>query len=246
MPRRSAFHIFIDESGTFDEGLAPPSQKPVPSVVGGVCSPLDANAWAQSHMLAVATFNKSSQIQFAYPQHYHAAPLVAGRLHVAGPVRRDHLRACFSSIRENIMRNTAFAFVSVNAAGHFEYSPQATYVLNLVTALRAAFDHLAKMPAEVDACRVVVAQRTIREAADLPSDDYMTALLGFVQAQVQVGDAPRAALVRALLMSDAYRLRGRAKALRTPRTITSSTSPSPESPSESHLADQARRPYTAG
>lgn len=199
-------HIFIDESGAFDEGVLSPSGKPRPSVVGGVCSNLDAQAWATSHKQQVTLFNAKCPVQFAYPTHFHAGPLLAGRVRVAGPVRKDHLHAFYSAIRDSVFSKSDFAFASVNKGAHFEYSPQATYVLHLITALRAAFEKLAKSTEPVERCFITIAQRTIRETADVPPDDYMTALLKFVTEQLESGEGSGVTLARRLRKESALKL----------------------------------------
>ena len=218
-------HIFIDESGTFDEGL-PQSLSARPSIVGGVCGTSSAEGWESLFLRQLTAYNLmlsektqlGSPIQFEFPKHYHCSQLLAGKIPTPGVVRSGQLEDFAENIIDTLKDEVRFAFWSKNSDQRFEYSPQATYVLNLVAALRMAFSKLAESRSEkVDRVEIVVAQRTIKETVSSDADtyflrqiavqDYMGRLLGFVREQLVSGEGPGVELAARLVTAGTLSLK---------------------------------------
>ena len=202
------YFVFVDESGPFDEAIRPADrgQQERPSVVGGVCSRLSTEDWETVHRATLEGFSASSRIKFSYPKHFHCAPLMGNRIQADGPVRRQDCEALAAAVWEAVGREAAFTFASRNPAGRFEFSPQATYVLNLITALRGAMQRLSEIGREVETCDIMIAQRTIRETADYDQREYTASLFRFVAEQLQTGDTSGVSLVQRLVSAGALRI----------------------------------------
>lgn len=198
--------IHLDESGAFDEGLNDSRA----SVVGGTCSALSSDDWDKEHRDHLDLFNtsQSALATFAYPRHYHCGELLANKLGTPPAVTRKDKEAFVDSVFQYVLRKSLFGFVSKNSRKRFEYSPQATYVMNLVAALRFCLDRLAALPEHsVSGISIVVAQRTIRETAQgISVSAYMAALLEFVTDQLAVGSGPGVDLAKELLRRNALSL----------------------------------------
>jgi hypothetical protein len=188
--------IHVDESGPFDEKLTGASS----SVVGGVCSVLFAAEWENVHRQHLTEWNIRTALSFVYPTHYHCGPLLSRKMDVPAVASDRDLREFAESVFQNVLRHSLFGFASKNRGKRFEYSPQATYVMNLVAALRCAFEHLQSINgADVENVTVVVAQRTIDETVKASAGSrYMSSLLSYVADQLLVGDGPGVALARRL------------------------------------------------
>jgi len=192
------YYLFIDESGEFDEELHRDTDKNKRrAVVGGVCSQLDEEAWRRVHVAAAAGFRKRTGVPLEYPQHFHCSPLMAGKIRVPGIASQKTINEFPPEHLETIGRESEFLFLSRAPRARFEYSPQATYVLNLIAAVRAAFDALADRN-DVDEVELQIAQRTISETTESRYDKYMPALLQFVREQVCAGQGKGVALARSL------------------------------------------------
>lgn len=194
-------YIYIDESGSFDEKLMGGAS----SVVGGICSKLSPNEWENVHLDHLTAWNERELISFLYPNHYHCGPLLSRKL--SGPVRasdRD-LRLFVENVFGNVLRHSLFGFISKNRGKRFEYSPQATYVMNLVASLRCAFENLHSHCTQgVERVTVVIAQRTIDETVKASAGSrYMTSLLSYLNDQLLVGEGPGVTLARQLTNSRA-------------------------------------------
>jgi hypothetical protein len=188
------YFIFIDESGSFDEGIT----RKASSLVGGICSTLDDQAWKALHVDQLSAFNSNSRIKFIYPDHYHCGKLLEGHLRVAGPVSRRDLEAFTNAVFTGICGSSAFFFASRNTGKRFETSPQATYVLNLVAATRKALETLFTRCPNADSVEIMVAQRTIAETINSNYPDYMPRLLDYIKDQILSGDSPAISFTRRL------------------------------------------------
>lgn len=188
--------IHIDESGPFDEKLTGAAS----SVVGGVCSLHTAAEWENLHREHLQARNANTTARFIYPTHYHCGPLLSRKVEVPVHASDRDLRDFAESVFHNVLDHSLFGFASKNRGKRFEYSPQATYVMNLVAALRCAFERLQSLEGcDVEEVTVVVAQRTIDETAKATAGSrYMTSLLSYVADQLLVGDGPGVALARQL------------------------------------------------
>lgn len=191
-------YIYIDESGAFDEKLT----GGVASIVGGICSPLSPIGWQAIHQKHLGEFNAKHSASFAYPDHFHCGPFLSGNIGSAANTPTRDRRNFAESVLDNILNkdNSLFGFASRNRGKRFEYSPQATYVMNLIAALRCAFEHLQLIhPTRVEYVTVVVAQRTIAETVKASAgNQYMALLLSFVSNQLLVGEGPGVTLARRL------------------------------------------------
>lgn len=190
------YFFFVDESGPFDEKLSGART----SFVGGLCSTLNSTEWMSIHKQHLSEVNQRAGWQFRYPQHYHCGPLL-GRS-ISGPLNASlkDLRDFTESVYHNVLAKALFAFGSKNRGKRFEYSAQATYVMNLVAALRFAFQHLAESRFEdIEHLTIIVAQRSIRETTGMQSrDKYMGVLLGYVREQMMLGEGAGVELARVL------------------------------------------------
>lgn len=191
-------YIYIDESGAFDEKLT----GGVASIVGGICSPLSPIGWQAIHQKHLGEFNAKHSASFAYPDHFHCGPFLSGNIGSAANTPTRDRRNFAESVLNNILNkdNSLFGFASRNRGKRFEYSPQATYVMNLIAALRCAFEHLQLIHSTgVECVTVVVAQRTIAETVKASAgNQYMALLLSFVSNQLLVGEGPGVTLARRL------------------------------------------------
>ncbi len=203
------YYVYIDESGRFDEAIrtAGAGQEERPSVVGGVCCRLSTEEWESVHRGTLEQFSAASPIKFAYPKHFHCAPLLGNRIPTDGLVRQQDRVALARAVWDAVAHEATFLFGSRNPTGRFEFSPQATYVLNLVTALRGCMERLSGTEGGVEQCDILVAQRTITETADYDQGEYMAALFRFIKEQLQAGDSPGVSLAGRLISSDALRMR---------------------------------------
>lgn len=199
--------IYIDESGSFDEKLIGGTA----SVVGGICSPLSPGGWQAIHQQHLGEFNAEHSTTFSYPDHYHCGPLLNGKIGSAANVPARVRKVFAESVLGNILngQNSLFGFASRNRGKRFEYSPQATYVMNLIAALRCAFEHLqVARSGEIERVSVIVAQRTIAETVKASAGkQYMALLLSFVFSQLIVGEGPGVSLARALDKAHALELK---------------------------------------
>lgn len=188
--------LYVDESGSFDEGLTGRR----PALVGGVCSTHNEEQWKTLHLQRLEAYNQNARIQLAYPDQYHCGEFLAGKLDPAGKMLAVHEREDFvDDVLKSIGENSTFIFACLNRGSRFEYSPQATYGINLIAALRAALDKLAGTGAAIEAVEICVAQRTTIETMDLHYENYHKRLLHFVEEQISCGDSPGSKLARNLL-----------------------------------------------
>ncbi len=194
------YHIFIDESGEFDEAILSPEGKKQSraSIVGGVCSTLSAEDWETGFILETENQRKQTKFPFLYPTHFHCSELFAGKYLTAKTTSNNHFVSFGNHIHRFVSDNALFLFASKNPSGSFEYSPQATYVLNLITAIKGAMETLAAKAESIDACTITIAQRTIYETTQSRYDDYMGALIKHVRSQLFTGDTAGVNLVRKL------------------------------------------------
>lgn len=188
------YYIHIDESGPFDEHFSGVRA----SVVGGICSQHSTKNWRNLHQGHLEQFcREHSDLEFSYPGHYHCGPLLAGK--IGGPVGSDStvVGEFTNGVFQNVLSNATFGFLSRNAGKKFEYSPQATYVMNLIAALRNAFQLMAESHEDIDSVQVVVAQRTIGETSKVGTvAQYMSSLLTHVTEQLLVGEGAGVALAK--------------------------------------------------
>lgn len=189
-------YIYIDESGRFDEQLMGGR----PAVVGGVCSVLNDNEWEQAHLDHLEGWNREKGFSFSYPQHYHCGPLLGGKVVYSSNATPRDLWNYATSVYQNVMAQSLFAFVSKNKGKVMMYSPQATYVMNLITALRFAFEKLQiDNGLNIEKATLVIAQRTINDTIEADYDGrYMERLLEYVIDQIQIGQGPGVELARRL------------------------------------------------
>lgn len=190
------YYIHIDESGPFDESFSGGKA----SVVGGICSQHSAKQWDYLHRGHLEQFCRAhSDVGFSYPGHYHCGPLLAGR--IKGPIDSDStvVAEFTNGVFQNVLSNATFGFLSRNVGKKFEYSPQATYVMNLIAALRNAFELLGESHENIEYVQVVVAQRTIGETSKIGTvEQYMSFLLTHVTEQLLIGDGAGVALAKRL------------------------------------------------
>ncbi len=193
------YRIYIDESGPFDEAFSGVR----PSVVGGVCARKTSKEWEYAHISHLESFRRQTSIDFVFPQHYHCGPLLSGGKPAPPGTDRKAVSHFCETVFHNILSNADFGFVSRNRNKGFEYSPQATYVMHLVSALRSVFDVLGRSNTdEIDLIDVVIAQRSIMETTRLQSvDKYTNALLRFVADQLVLGEGSGIDLARRLHLS---------------------------------------------
>lgn len=188
------YYIHIDESGPFDESFTGVRA----SVVGGICSQYSAKHWDYLHRGHLEHFSREhSNVNFSYPGHYHCGPLLAGKMQGPSGADSTAIREFTEGVYQNVLSKATFGFLSRNVGKKFEYSPQATYVMNLIAALRNAFQLLGVSHEDVDYVQVVVAQRTIGETSKIGTvQQYMSSLLAYVTEQLIVGDGPGVALAK--------------------------------------------------
>lgn len=189
-------YIYIDESGRFDEQL----MGGAPAVVGGVCSVLNEAEWEKDHLDHLAGWNMGKEFAFAYPQHYHCGPLLGRKIAYPAKASPGDLKDFARSVFHNILSRSAFGIISRNKGNTMVYSPQATYVMNLVTALRHTLERLqVDHGAIIERATIVVAKRTINDTVEADYDGrYMERLLEYVVDQLQVGEGAGVDLVRRL------------------------------------------------
>lgn len=188
--------IHVDESGPFDEKMTGVTS----SVVGGVCSVFPPSEWVNIHHGHLAMWNASQKSSFIFPKHYHCGPLLSRKLICPARVSDRDLRLFVESVFNNVLGHSIFGFAAKNRGKRFEYSPQATYVMNLVAALRCAFENLhSAKHGEIEQVTVVIAQRTIDETVKANAGSrYMSSLLSYVNDQLLVGEGPGVTLARRL------------------------------------------------
>lgn len=188
------YYIHIDESGPFDESFTGVRA----SVVGGICSPHSAKHWDYLHRGHLEQFSREhSIVNFSYPGHYHCGPLLAGKMQGPNGADSTVIREFTEGVFQNVLSRATFGFLSRNVGKKFEYSPQATYVMNLIAALRNAFQLLGESHEDIDYVQVVVAQRTIGETSKIGTvEQYMSSLLTYVTEQLLVGDGVGVALAK--------------------------------------------------
>ena len=185
------YFIHIDESGDFSEGhngsKAGGSQRP--SVVGGVCSRLSDGEWKDLHRGLVEDFNANNATSFQCPLHFHSSRLLSGDLPETQSIPKTVRRQFIQSVCDNVLTHATFGFLSVNRGARFQFSPQATYGVNLVAALKACLEHLAITAPDCDALEIIIAQRTIGETQLYKNNSrtYMDDLRPFMMAQICVG-----------------------------------------------------------
>ncbi len=194
------YHIFIDESGEFDEAIVEPDGKKRTrsSVVGGVCGCLSEQDWETEFKALTKKYRDESGIPFVYPRHFHCAELFSNKIPIRETVSKVDCGKFATEIQSLVADNSLFLFASQNLSGSFEYSPQATYVLNLITSLRAVMDTLALKDDTVESCHITIAQRTIEETSQSHYDDYTGMLIKYAKTQLCAGDSAGAQLVRKL------------------------------------------------
>ncbi len=190
------YYIHIDESGPFDEAFSGVRA----SVVGGVCSTNSADEWAQIHREHLDEFSGNNpDSQLDYPSHYHCGPLLAGKLGAPTGSHAGMVGDFADGVFHNVLTNAKFGFLSRNVGKKFQYSPQATYVMNLIAALRNSFKLLGQSVDDIEQIHVVIAQRTIGETSKAGTVAlYMSFLLTHVMEQLLVGDGAGVVLARRL------------------------------------------------
>lgn len=188
-------HLFIDESGSFDEALKFEGARCRQSVVGAVCSDSDDVEWEKRIRLATDDFNKRYGTRFRYPDHIHCAPLFAG--HGLNGIERIKGPLFAETIQSMIAEKAPLMFASINPLNRFEFSPQATYGVNLLALVRSVGHHLAEVGKDVTGLSIVVAQRSIQETnnGDPRYTDY---LLKYLVRQYSAGTGPGPELMRRL------------------------------------------------
>ena len=189
-------YIYIDESGRFDEQLMGGD----PAVVGGVCSVLSEDEWASAHLDHLAGWNRGKAFSLAYPQHYHCGPLLGRKIAYPAQASPGDLRDFARSVFHNILSRSLFGVVSRNRGNTMVYSPQATYVMNLITALRHTLEKLQNdHGAMIDQATIVIAKRTINDTVEADYDGrYMERLLDYMVGQLQIGEGAGVDLARRL------------------------------------------------
>jgi len=194
------YYIHIDESGPFDEAFS--GQKA--SVVGGICSQHSEQGWECLHQGHLDQFcHEHSDVKFSYPNHYHCGPLLAGKISAPDGTDSSLVRKFTTDVFQNVLSKATFGFLSKNSGKRFEYSPQATYVMNLIAAIRYAFQLMSEFHEHIDHVQVVVAQRTIAETSQVNSvKQYMTFLMAYVTKQLLVGEGAGVALAKRLHLAE--------------------------------------------
>jgi hypothetical protein len=204
------YFVYIDESGQFDEGLPGLHQEKRLNqpVVGGVCSTYSEEGWTRNHRNLLKDFNEMSPFSFEFPGHFHCAELFGDKMYFPLEAPTSLRRRFSDAVLQNVLERTELVFASRNPKGRFEYSPQATYVLNLVTALRGALHWLASTDKEVSCLGITVAQRTIAETVGADTvEKYTSSLLRFVGMQLEAGGAVGAELARDLAQKKKLEIR---------------------------------------
>jgi hypothetical protein len=200
-------YIYIDESGPFDERLTGGAA----SVVGGICSEWSPSEWAEIHRRHLLDWSSSHPkgVCFTYPVHFHCGPLLGRKLAVPPLASDKDIRSFAEGVYHNVLQHSLFGFISKNRGKRFEYSPQATYVMNLVAALRHGFEQLAiNDSANAESVIVYVAQRTIAETAKVKTmGKYMTSLFAYITDQLALGEGPGVVLAKTLLRNNSLALR---------------------------------------
>ena len=193
------YQIYIDESGPFDEAFS----NAKPSVVGGIFTRKTSKEWKDTHRSHLNSLKRKDGIDFVYPKHYHCGPMLSGEKEIPPRADTKAVNHFCESIFHNILGNAEFGFVSQNRKNGFEYSPQATYVMHLVAALRSVFDQLGQSNIyNIDRIDIMIAQRTIGETRRLqPVDKYMRDLLDFVGGQLELGEGLGVELARRLRLN---------------------------------------------
>ncbi len=195
------YYIYIDESGSFDEGLSGGKA----SVVGGICSEFSSDEWRDQHRGHLEQFHRENrQVRFSYPDHYHCGPLRNGSK--SGPTfsSKTDINGFTEAVFQNVLNVATFSFLSRNVEKKFEFSPQATYCIHLITAIRKAFELLSEANGlGVHHVSVVVAQRTIGETSNKSTTvpEYMSWLLDHVFDQLVQGAGGGVALANRLRLS---------------------------------------------
>ena len=188
------YYIHIDESGPFDEIFSGGKA----SVVGGICSQHSAKHWDYLHRDHLEQFCREyTDVDFSYPGHYHCGPLLAGKIGWPNGSDSTVVGEFTNGVFQNVLSKATFGFLSRNVGKKFEYSPQATYVMNLIAALRNAFQLMGEFHEDIDYVQVVVAQRTIGETSKVGTvEQYMSFLLAHVTEQLLVGEGSGVALAK--------------------------------------------------
>ncbi len=190
------YYIYIDESGPFDEGFSGANA----SVVGGICSEHSKKEWQSLHQTHLEIFNnRHYNLNFSYPSHYHCGHLLGGKLNLPKGCNESVVREFTADVFQNVISNSTFGFLSRNVGKRFEYSPQATYVMNLITALRYAFKVLGESNKLIEYIEIVIAQRTINETSRAgTTGNYMASLLDYVKQQLLIGEGDGVTLAKGL------------------------------------------------
>lgn len=195
--------IFIDESGSFNEGVAH-MHDGRPSLVGGTCSTLSSEKWRTELSKHVYQINQTSQHQFNFPRDFHCTELFQSL-----PLETAKLFS--QSVLDCVSESSIFCFCSKNTGKLFEYSKQTTYVLHLVAAARLALQKLSESPGNWDGVEIYVGQRTINDTCDdrtgREARDYMVNYLcPFLEAQLLSGEAEGAVLARRLASCGTFKV----------------------------------------
>ena len=210
------YYVYIDEAGGFDEGLY---RKTHSSIVGGICSTLPVQKWDELHKKYANEINEQIDWNplFKYPKHFHCSEFIYNQYnncnfvfrkkHEDGFMKKiplvssEEKKEIADKIIKYIIENSLFLFTSVNPKRRFEYSPQATYIINLVSAVKGVFDTLAEKGVAIKSITFYIAQRTIEDTMQAEKEmegDYMQALLEYIQKQVCEGASDGASLARKL------------------------------------------------
>ncbi len=192
------YFIYIDEGGDFAEGIKAFYGKSVSShsAVGGICSRLNDEEWKVCHEQTAREFSFERGVKLEYPEHFHAADLIAGKIEGTEGVARE-LRYQFAvRVFNEVLNRSKFGLISINNDSRFQFSRQASYGVHLVAILKASLDHLAEHVKDCDRLQVMIARRTINETcvSEKDSTPYMQDLLPFLRGQLLSGDVPGAKL----------------------------------------------------
>ena len=123
--------------------------------------------WRELHRAFLTEYNKSSKVQFVYPQSFHCGPLLELQEQVA-PKGANREAVTLDSLRNALCmfprpEHCLFVFAAKNRRDRFEWSWQTSYGVTLLAAIRLALVDLGKRTREIDAVEFVVANRATHE-----------------------------------------------------------------------------------
>jgi len=195
MKKNNQYYIYIDESGSFDEGLSRLAGKNrKPSIVCGICTTLSPQEWEIKHKAVTKKINEQNNTSFSFPDHFHCGEILANKIRNCN-YSRNIREGFIEAVRKVVDDNIVLIITSKNSGCEFSYSPQACYVQNLNNVLITALEEIAIKLPELTSLSITIAQRTISETS---SHNYTKYLLDYVKKQLLVGNSKGSKLARKL------------------------------------------------